>query len=159
MALRSNPTAKCKFIRGLFESCTILTCGEAAKPLCLTEETIEFAHIEYGGLGPALFLDNRLDFFPKGLYAFWTGVHCENNANFSTHDLLSQQLVKTECEDLLGNSTRTGRKALGFIRLNKAREQAHEHRQFYDRCRIVYNEVPPLGVRACGISVGASSQG
>ena len=36
---------------------TILTCGETAHPLCLTEEAIQLAHIENRRLRPALLLD------------------------------------------------------------------------------------------------------
>jgi len=35
-----------------------LTRGEAIEPLCLTEEAVQFVHVEEGSLRPALFLDD-----------------------------------------------------------------------------------------------------
>ena len=49
-----------------------------------------------------MFLNDRLNFFPERLYAFWTDKYREGIAWFSVHDLLSQQLVKGECEGLHG---------------------------------------------------------
>ena len=51
-----------------------------------------------------MFFDDRLDFFPEGLYVFRTVIHHEDIAAFSMHDLLGQQLVKSECEGLYRNS-------------------------------------------------------
>ena len=50
----------------------VLTQGETVKPLRFAEEAVQFAHIEEGSLGPALFLDDRLDLFPERLYTFRT---------------------------------------------------------------------------------------
>ena len=59
---------------------TIFTCGEAANPLCLTEEAIQLAHVENRRLRPALLIDDRLDFFPERLYVFRTGIYREKSA-------------------------------------------------------------------------------
>ena len=85
-----------------------LTRGETIKPLRLTEEAVQFAHVKDGSLRPAMFLDDRLNFFPERLYAFWTDKYREGAASFSVHDLLSQQLVKGECEGLYGKVERNG---------------------------------------------------
>ena len=70
------------------------------KPLRLTEEAVQFAHVKDRSLRPSLFLDDRLDFFPEGLYILRTVINHEDTMEFSMHDLLSQQLIKGECEGL-----------------------------------------------------------
>ena len=77
-----------------------LTRGETIEPLRLAEEAVQFAHVGDGSLRPALLLDDRLNFFPEGLYVLRTGKYHEDATWSLVHDLLSQQLVKGECERL-----------------------------------------------------------